>query len=208
MRPGVRTPHPATPRSSAGQSSRRDTTRVAHQLGAGWAEEDERSPLMIGSPSLVLVRLGRRLVRGSGGRPGVIQGSGRGPDEHTATLRAERLRWSILQPLLRTTARQPRADDRRVLNGICRRLRRALPGRSRSAIGRRPPAPTTSGARPVRRLGSHLRAVSATYDGDLQMINSSSVRCIGIAATSKSAARHAHTRTTLRARASGTHAAG
>ena len=86
--------------------------------------------------------------------------------------------WSIIAPLLPNKPRGvPRADDRRVLNGIYWRLRTGSPGR----IFRSGTAPPTCYNRFVRwrKQGVWDRifdAVSKAYDGDLQMVDSSSIR--------------------------------
>lgn len=70
--------------------------------------------------------------------------------------------WSVIEPLLPNKSRGvPRVDDRRVLNGIFWRLR--------------------TGA-PWDRL---LKAVSEAYNGDIQMIDSSSIRVHQHAANGK-----------------------
>jgi len=87
--------------------------------------------------------------------------------------------WSIIAPLLPSKPRGvPRADDRRVLNGIYWRLR---PGSPWAAIPERYGPATTSYNRFVRwaKIGVWDRifeAVSKAYDSDLQMIDSSSIR--------------------------------
>ena len=87
--------------------------------------------------------------------------------------------WSIIEPLLPNKPRGvPRADDRKVLNGIYWRLRTGSPW---ADIPERYGPPTTCYNRFVRwrKLGVWDRifdAVSATYDGDLQMVDSSSIR--------------------------------
>ena len=72
----------------------------------------------------------------------------------------------------------PRVDDRKVLNGIYWRLRTGSPW---ADIPERYGPPTTCYNRFVRwrKLGVWDRifdAVSAAYDGDLQMVDSSSIR--------------------------------
>ena len=87
--------------------------------------------------------------------------------------------WSIIAPLLLNKPRGvPRADDRRVLNGIYWRLRTGSPW---ADIPERYGPPTTCYNRFVRwrKLGIWDRiftAVSEAYDGDLQMVDSSSIR--------------------------------
>lgn len=87
--------------------------------------------------------------------------------------------WSIIEPLLPNKPRGvPRVDDRKVLNGIYWRLRTGSPW---ADIPERYGPPTTCYNRFVRwrKLGVWDRlfdAVSAAYDGDLQMVDSSSIR--------------------------------
>ncbi|QGM44551.1 IS5 family transposase [Methylocystis heyeri] len=87
--------------------------------------------------------------------------------------------WSIIAPLLPNKPRGvARADDRKVLNGIYWRLRTGSPW---ADIPERYGPATTCYNRFVRwrRLGVWDRifeAVSKAYDGDLQMIDSSSIR--------------------------------
>ena len=87
--------------------------------------------------------------------------------------------WSIIAPLLPDKPRgMPRADDRKVLNGIYWRLRTGSPW---ADIPERYGPPTTCYNRFVRwrKLGVWDRtfeAVSSAYDGDLQMLDSSSIR--------------------------------
>lgn len=96
--------------------------------------------------------------------------------------------WSIIQPLLPNKPRGvPRVDDRRVLNGIYWRLRTGSPW---ADIPERYGPPTTCYNRFVRwrKIGVWDRlfaAVSAAYDGDLQMIDSSSIRVHQHAANGK-----------------------
>ncbi|MFL4976746.1 MAG: IS5 family transposase [Microvirga sp.] len=87
--------------------------------------------------------------------------------------------WSIIEPLLPNKPRGvPRADDRKVLNGIYWRLRTGSPW---ADIPERYGPPTTCANR-FRRWGKIgvwdriFEAVSRAYDGDLQMIDSSSIR--------------------------------
>ena len=87
--------------------------------------------------------------------------------------------WSIIQPLLPSKPRGvPRVDDRRVLNGILWRLRTGAPWRD---IPERYGPRTTLYNRFVRWRAAGvwdriLAAVSAAYDGDIVMIDSSCVR--------------------------------
>lgn len=87
--------------------------------------------------------------------------------------------WSIIQPLLPDKPRGvPRADDRKVLNGIYWRLRTGSPW---ADIPERYGPPTTCANRFRRwaKIGVWDRifeAVSKAYDGDLQMIDASSIR--------------------------------
>lgn len=87
--------------------------------------------------------------------------------------------WSIISPLLPNKPRGvPRADDRRVLNGILLRFRTGSPW---AEIPERYGLPTTCYNRFVRwrRAGVWdrlLAAVSAAYDGDIVMIDSTCVR--------------------------------
>lgn len=87
--------------------------------------------------------------------------------------------WSIIQPLLPNKPRGvPRADDRKVLNGIYWRIRTGSPWAD--IPERYGPATTCSNRfRRWAKIGVWDRifdAVSAAYDGDLQMIDSSSIR--------------------------------
>jgi transposase len=87
--------------------------------------------------------------------------------------------WSVIEPLLPNKSRGgPRVDDRRVLNGIFWRLRtgRTLGRHSRalrSAHDLREPLNRWRKAGVWDRL---VAAVSKVYDGDIQMIDSSSIR--------------------------------
>ena len=87
--------------------------------------------------------------------------------------------WSVIEPLLPTKVRGvPRVDDRRVLNGIFWRLRTGAPW---ADIPSRYGPHTTCVNRFNRwRKAGHwariLEAVSAAYEGDIQMIDSSSIR--------------------------------
>ena len=87
--------------------------------------------------------------------------------------------WSIIAPLLPNKPRGvARVDDRRVLNGIYWCLRTGTPW---ADIPERYGAATTCYSRFVRwrKIGVWDRifaAVSAAYDGDIQMVDSSSIR--------------------------------
>ena len=87
--------------------------------------------------------------------------------------------WSIIEPLLPNKPRGvPRSDDRKVLNGIYWRLRTGSPW---AEIPERYGPSTTCYNRFVRwaKIGVWDRifeAISKAYDGDLQMIDSSSIR--------------------------------
>src|SRR5665213_3351914 len=87
--------------------------------------------------------------------------------------------WSVIQPLLPNKPRGvPRVDDRRVLNGIFWRLRTGAPW---AVIPERYGPHTTCVNRfnRWRRAGEWdrlLEVVSRAYDGDIQMIDSSSIR--------------------------------
>lgn len=101
--------------------------------------------------------------------------------------------WSIIQPHLPNKPRgKPRADDRKVLNGIYWRLRTGSPWHD---IPERYGPPTTCYNRFVRwrKIGvwdKVFEAVSKAYDGDLQMIDSSSIRVHQHAANGKKGARY------------------
>lgn len=96
--------------------------------------------------------------------------------------------WSVIQPLLPNKPRGvPRVDDRRVLNGIFWRLRT---GETWADIPERYGPPTTCVNRfsRWRKAGVWdrlLEAVSAAYQGDIQMIDSSSIRVHQHAANAK-----------------------
>ena len=100
--------------------------------------------------------------------------------------------WSIIEPLLPNKPRGvPRADDRKVLNGIYWRIRSGSPW---SDIPERYGPSTTCYNRFVRwrKLGVWDRvfvAISAAYDGDLQMVDSSSIRVHQHGANAKRGAR-------------------
>ncbi|WP_404918678.1 IS5 family transposase [Novosphingobium sp. ZW T3_23] len=87
--------------------------------------------------------------------------------------------WSVIEPLLPTKVRGvPRVDDRRVLNGIFWRLRTGAPWAD--IPGRYGPHTTCVNRFNRWRRAGHwariLEAVSAAYEGDVQMIDSSSIR--------------------------------
>ena len=87
--------------------------------------------------------------------------------------------WSVIAPLLPDKPRGvPRVDDRRVLNGIYWRLRTGSPW---ADIPERYGPYTTCYNRFVRWRKAGVwdrlfKAVSRAYEGDLQMIDSSSIR--------------------------------
>ena len=87
--------------------------------------------------------------------------------------------WRVIEPLLPNKPRGvPRVDDRRVLNGIFWVLRSGAPWRD---LPERYGPRTTCYNRFVRwrRAGVWdwlMDAISAAYDGDIQMIDSTSVR--------------------------------
>ena len=87
--------------------------------------------------------------------------------------------WSVIQPLPPTKVRGvKRVDDRRVLNGIFWRLRTGAPW---ADIPSRYGPHTTCVNRFNRWRGAGvwarlLKAVSEAYDGDVEMIDSSSIR--------------------------------
>jgi transposase len=104
----------------------------------------------------------------------------------------------------------PRADDRKVLNGIYWRLRTGSPW---ADIPERYGPPTTCYNRFIRwqKLGVWDRifaAVSAGYDGDLQMVDSSSIRVHQHAANVKKGVRTPPLGTLLSPDAWGARAAG
>ena len=100
--------------------------------------------------------------------------------------------WGVIAPLLPNKPRGvPRVDDRRVLNGIFWVLRTGAPWR---ALPKEFGPPTTCYNRFVRwrKAGVWDRimaAVSRAYDGEVQMIDSTSVRVHQHAANSKKATR-------------------
>lgn len=87
--------------------------------------------------------------------------------------------WRVIEPLLPTKVRGvARVDDRRVLNGILWRLRTGAPW---ADIPERYGPHMTCYNRFVRWRKARvwdriLQAVSEAYDGDVQMIDSSSIR--------------------------------
>lgn len=100
--------------------------------------------------------------------------------------------WRVIEPLLPNKPRGvPRVDDRRVLNGILWVLRSGAPWRD---LPERHGPRTTCYNRVVRwrRAGVWDRlmdAITAAYDGDIQMIDSTSIRAHQQAATAKRGAR-------------------
>ena len=86
--------------------------------------------------------------------------------------------WSVMQPLLPNKPRGvARADDRKVLTaftGVCGRGRLWPIFRSGTDLPRPAPTAFDAGRRSV--CGTAFEAVSKAYDGDLQMIDSSSIR--------------------------------
>jgi len=98
------------------------------------------------------------------------------------------LEWRVIEPLLPNKPRGvPRVDDRRVLNGIFWVLRSGAPWRD---------LPERYGPRTTcynrfnrwRQAGVWdclMDAISAAHDGDIQMIDSTSVRAHQQAATAK-----------------------
>ena len=96
--------------------------------------------------------------------------------------------WHVIEPLLPNKPRGvPRVDDRRVLNGVFWVLRSGAPWRD---LPERYGPRTTCYNRFVRwrKAGVWDRvmdAITAAYDGDIQMIDSTSVRAHQQAATAK-----------------------
>jgi transposase len=96
--------------------------------------------------------------------------------------------WRVIEPLLPNKPRGvPRVEDRRVLNGIFWVLRSGAPWRD---LPERYGPRTTCYNRFVRwrRAGVWDRlmdAITAAYDGDIQMIDSTSIRAHQQAATAK-----------------------
>ncbi len=84
--------------------------------------------------------------------------------------------WSVIQPLLPQKSRgMKRVNDRRVLNGIFWRLRTGAPWADIPARYR----PYTTCVNRWRKAGIRamlLREVSKAYHGEIQMIDSSSIR--------------------------------
>ena len=96
--------------------------------------------------------------------------------------------WSVIQPLLPNKSRGvPRVDDRRVLNGIFWRLRTGAPWADiPSRYG--PHTTCVNRFNRWRKAGVWdylLAAVSKAHDGDIQMIDSSSIRLHQHAANGK-----------------------
>lgn len=85
--------------------------------------------------------------------------------------------WSVIQPLRPNKPRGvPRVDDRKVLNGICWRLRAGSPW---ADIPERYGPCTTCDNRFVRwaKLGDRIfEAASAAYEGSEQSVDSPSIR--------------------------------
>jgi putative transposase len=82
--------------------------------------------------------------------------------------------WSVIQPVLPNKPHGvPRVDDRRVLNGIFWRLRTGAPW---PHIPERYGPYTTCVNRFNRWRRTGVWRVSQAYDGDIQMIDSSSIR--------------------------------
>ena len=119
--------------------------------------------------------------------------------------------WSVIEPLLPNKPRGvPRVDDRRVLNGIYWRLRTGSPW---SEVPERYGPYTTCYNRFVRwrKLGVWERlfeAITKAYEGEVQMVDSSSVRVHQHAANGKRGARTPPLGTELTADAWGVRAAG
>ena len=119
--------------------------------------------------------------------------------------------WSVIEPLLPNKPRGvPRVDDRRVLNGIYWRLRTGSPW---SEVPERYGPYTTCYNRFVRwrKLGVWDRlfeAITRAYAGEVQMVDSSSIRVHQHAANGKRGLRMPPLGTDLTADAWGAHAAG
>ena len=119
--------------------------------------------------------------------------------------------WSVIEPLLPNKPRGvPRVDDRRVLNGIYWRLRAGSPW---ADIPERYGPATTCYNRFVRwrKAGVWDRlfaAVSRAYEGQVQMIESSSIRVRQHGANSKKGVRKPRPGTSLTPDAWGVQKAG
>ena len=119
--------------------------------------------------------------------------------------------WSVIEPLLPNKPRGvPRVDDRRVLNGIYWRLRTGSPW---SEVPERYGPYTTCYNRFVRwrKLGVWDRlfeAITRAYAGEVQMVDSSSIRVHQHAANGKRGVRMSPLGTGLTADAWGARAAG
>jgi putative transposase len=87
--------------------------------------------------------------------------------------------WSVIQPLLPTKSRGVAGvDDRRVLDGIFWRFRTSAPWADIPS-GHGPHTTCVTRFNRWRKAGiwdRHLEGVSKAYDGDIQMIDSSSIR--------------------------------
>ncbi len=100
--------------------------------------------------------------------------------------------WAAIQPVLPNKSRGvPRVDDRRVLNGIFWRLRCGAPW---ADIPAEYGPHTTCYNRFVRWRAAGIwdalmRAVSRGFDGDIQMVDSSSIRVHQHAANGKKGVR-------------------
>lgn len=100
--------------------------------------------------------------------------------------------WRVIEPLLPNKPRGvPRVDDRRVLNGIFWVLRAGAPWRD---LPERYGPRTTCDNRFVRWRkagvwGRMMDAIAAAHDGDIQMIDSTSIRAHQQAATVKGGSR-------------------
>ena len=97
--------------------------------------------------------------------------------------------WALLEPLMPKSRKSARADDRKIMNAIFYVLRTGMPWRD---LPERYGPPTTCYNRFVRwrKAGVWDRlmdAVTAAHDGDVQMIDSSSVRVHQHAANTKKA---------------------
>ncbi len=93
--------------------------------------------------------------------------------------------WRVIKSLLPNKPRGvPRVDERRVLNGIFWALRSGAPWRD---LPERYGPRTTCYSRFVRwrKADRMMDAITAAHDGDIQMIDSTSVRAHQQAATAK-----------------------